>query len=63
MDKEFFIDTKGGCLKTPNAEDFRCVVDCLLCGDFVEVPQNSLGVAVCQSCKDMWRKLKEKDNG
>ena len=63
MDKGFFIETEGGCVKVPKAEDFRYGVACLLCGEVVEVPRNSLGVAVCQSCKDLWRKLKEKENG
>ena len=63
MDKGFFIETEGGCLKVPKADDFKCEAPCLLCGESVEIPRIGLGIVVCQSCKELWVKLKELQNG
>ena len=62
MDKGFFIKAglEEGCvLKVTTAEDFSCGAPCLLCGEFVELPRNTLGIVVCEDCKELWKKLKE----
>ena len=54
---------EGGVLEVPKQEDIRYCTLCLLCGKQIEIPQPVYTAKVCNECKDLWRKIKEKDNG
>ena len=57
------INHGSGIIRVPDRNDFRSGASCLLCGAFVEVPSNTFAVVVCEDCKALWKKLKEKEDG
>ncbi len=67
-DKGFYIkagreEGQHGVLKIPKQEDIKYYTPCLLCGASIEIPHHIYGSKVCNECKELWRKFKEKDNG
>ena len=65
--KDRFIDglvfQEGGVLKVPQQGYIKYITPCLLCGKQIEIPHPIYGSKVCDECKELWRKIKEKDNG
>lgn len=50
-----------GVVSFHSGEPAKSGVSCLLCGKFIEtdIPRP----IICNSCKELWKRLKEKDNG
>lgn len=59
MDKQKQI--KEGVVFFHSGEPPKSGVTCLLCGTFIEtdIPRP----IICESCKELWERLKEQDNG
>ena len=53
---------EGGVLKAPKQEDIKYATLCLLCGKQIEIPHPVYVAKVCDECKELWQKIKEKEN-
>ena len=58
--KDGLVFQEGGVLKV-SKEQVMWQAKCLLCDEPTIVMSSSLGIVVCDSCKELWRKLKENE--
>ena len=58
--KDGLVFQEVGVLKD-SKEQTMYEVKCLLCDEPTIVMRSSVGIVVCDSCKELWRKLKENE--
>jgi hypothetical protein len=63
MNKQKQSYEKYGVLKVPQQEDISWGTPCLLCGKIISIPNPAHAPKICDECKEMWKRLKELQNG